>query len=358
MTTTKSPLSGFEERLLTDLKDVVAANAAAREPGPARPARLHPGPIVLRPLQAGLRPGRTRRIAVAFAVSAALAAGLVAGGTVTIGGHPAAPGDTADAATFLRHAAAAAGTRDEPSPGPGQLVWIREDATGRTTLVTRQLAPAQRQVQWFRSDGSSQPYGFTYGCGPLEPGSGIPNLGCYGTVPAHSAPWFMRVMRETAVTAPAAGPHMYPAPWTLPDTPSALYTRLTEEASRGGHYWGTENIDSSWDNNRDDITFQLVTRLLSAPVPAPLRAALYQAAAKIPGVTLIRNAVDAAGRHGVAVARTQDEPRAIGGPQRAEFILDPASYRFLGSTQIAIASGTIVYAEAYLQSGYVPVPRS
>ncbi|SDS27229.1 CU044_5270 family protein [Actinoplanes derwentensis] len=77
-------------------------------------------------------------------------------------------------------------------------------------------------------------------------------------------------------------------------------------------------------NSRDGQAFTVVGDLLRESMPAPAEAAaLYRAAARIPGVELVRDAVDAVGRSGVAVARTEDA-------RRREWIFDRATGDYLG----------------------------
>jgi hypothetical protein len=84
-----------------------------------------------------------------------------------------------------------------------------------------------------------------------------------------------------------------------------------------------------------DRAFMLIDGLLEGVLPAEVRAALYQALAKIPGVTIAQGATDATGRRGVAFARAA----AIEGPGssdwlRLEIILDPNTYRYLGARHV------------------------
>jgi hypothetical protein len=84
-----------------------------------------------------------------------------------------------------------------------------------------------------------------------------------------------------------------------------------------------------------DRAFMLIDGLLQTVLPAEVRAALYQALAKIPGVTVVQGATDAAGRRGVAFVRAA----AIEGPGssdwlRLEVILDPDTYRYLGARHV------------------------
>jgi hypothetical protein len=84
-----------------------------------------------------------------------------------------------------------------------------------------------------------------------------------------------------------------------------------------------------------DRAFILIDGMLMTLMPAEVRAALYQALPKIPGVTVVQGATDAAGRRGVAFARAA----AIEGPGssdwlRVEIILDPDTYRYLGARHV------------------------
>ncbi|NUT96638.1 MAG: CU044_5270 family protein [Saccharothrix sp.] len=68
--------------------------------------------------------------------------------------------------------------------------------------------------------------------------------------------------------------------------------------------------------------------LATAWVPEDLRAALYQALAQLPDLTISDRAADLDGRVGVAL-------RAGAGPQVREIVIDPATGRFLGERLIA-----------------------
>jgi hypothetical protein len=84
-----------------------------------------------------------------------------------------------------------------------------------------------------------------------------------------------------------------------------------------------------------DRAFMLIDGMLQTVQPAEVRAALYQALATIPGVTVVQGASDAAGRRGVALARAA----AIEGPGssgwlRLEIILDNDTYHYLGARHV------------------------
>ena len=124
---------------------------------------------------------------------------------------------------------------------------------------------------------------------------------------------------------------------------------------------GDINLGPAWDASLGNPTFRYLTTLTTNPdvllakiylqtwgagpnpqqeafvtigdvmresvVPAGLAEALYKAAARIPGVTVINDVVDALGRHGVAIARTH-------AGQRTEWIFDRGTLQFLGERSV------------------------
>jgi hypothetical protein len=101
--------------------------------------------------------------------------------------------------------------------------------------------------------------------------------------------------------------------------------------------------------------YSIVTILQSDPVvPPKLAAALFTAAEKIPGMTVINDVVNPAGAQGVAVALTQPWTGF-----RTELIFDSLSYRFIGSQDVAIrtidgvAAGSVWDANAILSTKVV-----
>ncbi|MES9540740.1 CU044_5270 family protein [Actinomadura sp. NPDC000600] len=86
------------------------------------------------------------------------------------------------------------------------------------------------------------------------------------------------------------------------------------------------------EGDRSDRQWNAVTDRIDRPAPPKVRAALFRAIAEIPGVRLRDDGVDAVGRHGVAVARTDDDVRD-------EIIFDRASHRFLGTRTVVAGKG-------------------
>lgn len=98
---------------------------------------------------------------------------------------------------------------------------------------------------------------------------------------------------------------------------------------------------------RPEEAFTTIGDLLGAAIAPPrVSAALYRAAALIPGVTVVPDATDAIGRHGVAVACTF---RGI----RTEWIFSKRTLRYLGNRDINVATGSSAGVSAILQRAFV-----
>jgi hypothetical protein len=80
--------------------------------------------------------------------------------------------------------------------------------------------------------------------------------------------------------------------------------------------------------------------------PPQVSAALYRAAALIPGVTVVADATDAIGRHGVAVAFTYQGTRS-------EWIFSRHSLQYLGERDIDLANGATNGTSAVMQRAFV-----
>lgn len=103
---------------------------------------------------------------------------------------------------------------------------------------------------------------------------------------------------------------------TLPTDPDAMLDWLHE--------------NGKGPRSEDQNAFDLVGRLVSdSLLPPDVAAALFRATAKIPGVVVVPDAVDAAGRHGVAVAR-------VDSGQREGLIFDEETYEYLGEQTVTL----------------------
>ncbi|AEN13583.1 MULTISPECIES: CU044_5270 family protein [unclassified Streptomyces] len=120
---------------------------------------------------------------------------------------------------------------------------------------------------------------------------------------------------------------------SLPTDADVLLRRLDTEITRDQDARDTP----AEDRDRAQDTFDAIGQLLMETVmPPKTAAALYKAAAKIPGVTVDSDAVDAAGRHGIGVAR--DNTRS---GWRTVWIFDSTTLEYLGDRSYLIRDSTM-----------------
>jgi hypothetical protein len=121
---------------------------------------------------------------------------------------------------------------------------------------------------------------------------------------------------------------------TLPTDPQALLTMIYQAEQGHGPSADQEAFVTIGDLLRDKIA------------PPKVSAALYRAAALIPGVTLVPNATDAIGRHGVAVAQTAEGIRT-------ELIFSKTSLELIGERTIVASIGISTDATAIITRAFV-----
>ncbi|MFJ9522594.1 CU044_5270 family protein [Kitasatospora sp. NPDC101801] len=132
---------------------------------------------------------------------------------------------------------------------------------------------------------------------------------------------------------------------TLPTDPQELLRKIYAETKGAGHGPDQEAFVTIGDLIREQA------------VPGKLAAALYQAAARIPGVVLLDSATDAAGRTGIAIARTDTT-----GGTRDEIIFDRTSYALLGERRVQVTEaegikpGTVIANTAVLKRAAADTP--
>jgi hypothetical protein len=97
------------------------------------------------------------------------------------------------------------------------------------------------------------------------------------------------------------------------------------------------------------------------PLPAALRAALYQALTRLDGVELVGEVTDLAGRRAVSVAIGVDQSLPESLPERHELLLDPATGRLLGARSVLTRTvpgwrlpvGTVIDQNVLLEASVV-----
>jgi hypothetical protein len=305
------------ERLMTRIHELDQNEARTAAPAAPEPA--------VRPARAGRRV-RLPRLSVALPVLATAVAGAVVAVTVTTGAEGVRDADTASgprtgpALTTQIGTATSKGVpqlldrlslaaEQEPAPRsvrPDQYVYIESKSAGshprtvggRTTLVSSALS--RRQV-WESPDGTKG-----WLIDPLvndEPGGetlSLPDEN--GDTP------------KATLNAPS-----YDYLTKLTTDPGKLLAKIYKETEGMG-------------NTPDQEAFTTIGDLLVETYPpARLSAALFKAAKKIPGVVVVPDAVDAIGRHGVAVARLDET-----GGQRDEWIFDRETGLLLGERSVQV----------------------
>jgi hypothetical protein len=263
------------------------------------------------------RPRRRAAPLVALAAAVAVAAAMIVGP----GGDGASP-----AVAALRDAAAVAARQAPVVPAPGEFLYQRTEVGALTVTVAggssyAALVPRVRET-WIGAGGA----------GWVRQSGGEPAF----LTPADRRRWVEA--GRPSIAEPAWSGRLAPAPASaLPTDPDSLYRRLEREAA--AHSEGTH-----------EEMFTLVgDALRGTRASAAQRSALYVVAARIPGVLLLGERTDAAGRTGVAVAMDNE---ADG--ERHVLIFDPATAALLAEEQRAIsrrfhdvAAGTLLGYATY-----------
>ncbi|MFC4508522.1 MULTISPECIES: CU044_5270 family protein [Streptomyces] len=87
--------------------------------------------------------------------------------------------------------------------------------------------------------------------------------------------------------------------------------------------------------SEDEAVFRTIGDLLGSVIMPPATAsALYKAVAKVPGITRIPDAVDAAGRHGIGITHSD-----VGSATRYVLIFDKDTLAYIGSQAYFISGG-------------------
>ncbi|MET7731383.1 CU044_5270 family protein [Streptomyces sp. NPDC005402] len=287
------------------------------------------------PVVAARRNPFLRRAVLLPALACALAGAVVGGLALTGGGDGNASlatgpalttrvgaADAKGAAPLLDHISLAAADISQPGVREDQFLYIASKVAStypktvddRTTVVSEELH--SRQV-WQSPDGRN---GWL-----IEPGNTSGDgITLAGPNPIRSA--YDRLAK-------------------LPTDPKALLRKIYQES----------DAERDPEVPRDQAAFVAIGDMLTESYPpADLTAALYKAAAAIPGVVAVDDAVDAVGRHGVAVARLDEQ-----NGQRTEWIFDKKTYAFLGERTVQVESdgtfkkGTVTFTIAITRRAVV-----
>ena len=274
---------------------------------------------------------RLRLLAAATAVVAAAAALVL---VVFSGSGRVEPA----AAQILREAAGTAAAQVPVAPGPNQFLYTRSKSAYLTMNPGWSvLVPSERET-WISLDGSR--------LGRIRAVTGHPRFVSAdqraGWVAAGSPP-LPRAGAVEETTVSGAGGIVDPA--DLPTDPAALLAKIEARSIPG--------VDGP---PGEAETFTLIGDLLrQAYLPSAVRAALYEAAAELPGVESLGEVSDPIGRAGLGVAFSDRGTRH-------ELVLDPETSALLGERATLLgtgaygfdaAAGTTIGWAAYLESKVV-----
>jgi hypothetical protein len=266
------------------------------------------------------RRGRVVAAAAGLALVAVLGAAVLVAGQLPQERAPAAP--TGDAAELANRAAAVAAARSVPTPRPQQWVYTKElerlsDGGGGKPFTYE---------RWVRVDGKKSASAINNDLRAARVSDTRRQrqlaLAIWPQCPPGKREQLARVR-------PAVGlGRFFPDPAAVPTDPDGLLAavyQLVEDPACG----------PILGDNVQDRAFKLIDVLLEGVLPAEVRAALYRVLPRIPGVTVVQGASDAAGRRGVALARAASiESSGSSSWLRLEIILDRDSYRYLGARYV------------------------
>ncbi|MFF4323319.1 CU044_5270 family protein [Streptomyces sp. NPDC001568] len=248
------------------------------------------------------------------------------------GGEPAKAARPDPAAVqLLDRVALAAASLPKPSVRSGQFMYTK--TVGHSTTLS-EIPGGGGRMEAFPSDQSAERWL------SVDGSAGVTTRTATGSE-----------TRPPDVGPPTLNSPTYRFLETLPTDPDQLLKVIYEDTRK------QHGADSGSTTGPDQQAFVAIGDLLrSVEAPPGLSAALYRAAARIPGVVLIPESKDAAGRTGVAVARVHNT-------ERTEWIFDKQSLRLLGSREVALEdsdwgkAGTVLTSVAVVGRGVTDRPE-
>ncbi|MFI6305300.1 CU044_5270 family protein [Amycolatopsis thailandensis] len=241
------------------------------------------------------------------------AAGLAAAITAVVALAPAGmepPTAAADPVAVLRAAAAAALKTPDKSPKPGQFVYTKTEQ------------PDGVRESWLSADGTHD------GLIKMPDGSADLVPGCRnGRAQVYKGAEPLKGVTEPCTPRPGYRPD-------LPTDVDAMFAHLNGD-----------NADHSGEKGDYNAMGKDVLALANETyLPAAVRAALYGAAAKVPGLRAVDHVKDAAGRPGVGITwplRPEDDPK-VAKPTMIVFAAD--TFLYLGGNGTAVTASGVVDA--------------
>jgi hypothetical protein len=292
---------------------------------------------VPRPARATSPRGRRHRpVRLILGAGAAVAGAATAVTLITIASHggPTLPRASKAAVQLLAKVADAAARQPAPQVRDSQYMYVETRVAMLFSLRQLQTMQPIRVGHFPRHRHLKRPITSQV----WSPVADVCRVGLGRTIPPHGPAISSRFSaRGPGVKCPSIGglnDPTYRLLQTLPTDPHALLAMIYR-VERGHGYSPAQEA------------FVTIGDLLRSTIPPPqVTAALYRAAALIPGVTVVPGAADAIGRHGVAVAQTA-------GGIRYELIFSTATLRLIGERAIMTSTGNSTAATAIINQAFV-----
>lgn len=283
-----------------------------------------------------------RRMLLASAAAALLVGGIVVADVV----RPSGPGATAEAAEVLNNAATATIKTSDPVVGPGQYLKIETtELTGggmqaadgseiswQETTGGQLYIPTDKNGEWVWNREDRVPLGSSSDAAKAA----AAELAQRRKAQPEDAPVLVGILRATGGAFYGNEPTIIvdtplKEASSLPRDPQALLNLIQERTKGAGKSPEIKALGT------------ITAALRTGVIPADLRAALYKAAALIPGVTVADKQATIDGRTGVAIGIPSPD-----GGSRQETIIDPATGLLIGERNVILKdypgspAGTII----------------
>ncbi|WP_426986771.1 CU044_5270 family protein [Pseudarthrobacter sp. Y6] len=271
-----------------------------------------------------------RRVLLASAAAALLVGGIVVADVV----RPSGPGATAEAAEVLNNAAAATIQTSDPVVGPGQYLKIEtteltgsglqaadgSDISWQETTGGQVYVPAEENGEWVWNRDERVPLDSSSDAAKAA----AAELAQRRKAQPEGAPLLVGILRAPGGAFYGNEPTIIIGTplkdaISLPRDPQALLDIIYERTKGAGKSPERAAFVTIADGLRNGV------------VPADLRAALYKAAALIPGVTVGDRQATIDGRTGIAIGIPSPD-----GIARTDIVIDPTSGLVIGEQDILL----------------------
>lgn len=276
------------------------------------------------------RPTKSLRITLASAATLGLVAVLVGGNVIGLAGWRGAA--SAQASEVLNHAAELVITTADPVVGPGQYLKVEStnlwlfsyDVQGTPTefvqwMDTEKMSlyvPADRDQEWVWDRSGRIPTTF------------------FGEKSKEVALQYAKENGDTSEHLRAKNGEFYGSPGSYPTGKELTAYPRDPRMLLNSIYLKTMGAGQSVDG---EALVYIADLLRTGLVPADLRAALYKAAAMIPGVVVTDSQATLDGQVGISIGRVETESK-----MRQDIIIDPETGQLIGERQVTVEPmGTI-----------------